>query len=69
VLEEADETVFWLELLAEAGIIAPHRIRLLLEEPNELVKMFSAACNTAKQRPQSSKAVCSNRQSQIADHK
>jgi four helix bundle protein len=67
VLEEADETVFWLELLAEAGIIAPRRIQQLLEEANELVKIFSAACNTAKQRKQKpGQAVqIANHQSQI----
>ncbi len=36
VLEEADETVFWLELLLEAGIVDPERLGPLVKEANEL---------------------------------
>src|SRR5690349_11025865 len=30
VIEEADETVFWLELLSEAGIVKPSKLTQLL---------------------------------------
>ena len=33
VLEEADETVFWLELLIETGIVQQPRMEALLIEP------------------------------------
>ena len=34
VLEEADETVLWLEFLADSGIIKPKRLEPLLNEAN-----------------------------------
>lgn len=48
VLEEADETLFWLELLVEAEIASPEKIRLLLIEANESVAIFVASLRTAK---------------------
>ena len=48
VVEEADETVFWLELLAESGIVKPEKLSDLLAEGNQLLAIFSAARSTAK---------------------
>ncbi len=48
VLEEADESVFWLELLGETGVISPERTRDLLKESNELVAIFGASLRTSK---------------------
>jgi four helix bundle protein len=48
VVEEADETVLWLELLSDSGIIKPDKLRDLLTEANELVAIFSASRRTAK---------------------
>src|SRR5947208_10953559 len=48
VLEESDETVFWLELLYEYGILKPELLHDLLREANELTAIFSAAHPTAK---------------------
>jgi four helix bundle protein len=48
VIEEADETVFWLELLAESGIVKPIKLRELLAEANQFVQIFSASRRTAK---------------------
>ena len=50
VLEEADETVFWLELLSKSGIVKPQRLIPLLKEANELVAIFAASRRTAKSR-------------------
>ena len=47
VIEDADETVFWLELLADAGIVAKARMEGLLTEANELVAIFVASRRTA----------------------
>jgi len=35
VVEEADETVFWLELLSETGVSNPNQVQDLLKEANE----------------------------------
>ncbi len=48
VVEEADETVFWLELLAETGVVSSERTRDLLKEANELVAIFGASLRTSK---------------------
>jgi hypothetical protein len=48
VVEEADETVFWLELLVETGIVAQARMDGLLIEANELLAIFAASQLTAK---------------------
>ena len=48
VVEEADETVFWLDLLIETGIVTPERSKDLLQEATELVAIFGASLRTAK---------------------
>ena len=48
VMEEADESVFWLELLSETGVVKAERAKNLLEEANELVAIFGASLRTAK---------------------
>ena len=48
VVEEADETVFWLELLIETSIIRKELVQELLTEANELLAIFAASHRTAK---------------------
>jgi four helix bundle protein len=48
VLEEADETLFWLELLIESGATHPEKVAALLKEADELVAIFVASLRTAK---------------------
>src|SRR5438270_9679366 len=48
VVEEVDETVFWLELLHEGEIVKPELLRELIQEANELAAIFAAAHRTAK---------------------
>jgi four helix bundle protein len=48
VLEEADETLFWLELLVDAGIARREQINLPLDEANQLVSIFVASLRTVK---------------------
>ena len=50
VVEEADETVFWLELLVETGIVTQERMDSLLLEANELLAIFAASQYTARKR-------------------
>lgn len=47
VLEESDETVFWIELLEETAQSHGPEIRELLAESRELVSIFSASHRTA----------------------
>ena len=48
VIEEADETVFWLELLVDSGMVPKARLNELSREANELVAIFVASQKTAK---------------------
>ena len=48
VLEEADGSLFWLELLVDAGSAPSERVSLPLKEANELVSIFVAFLRTAK---------------------
>ncbi len=48
VLEEADETLFWIELLVECGVASPETIASVRREADELVSIFVASLRTAK---------------------
>jgi four helix bundle protein len=48
VEEEADETVYWMELLIDARVVAPARIANLLSEANEIVSIAVTSINTAR---------------------
>jgi four helix bundle protein len=48
VLEEADESAFWLELMAETDTLSSARTQPLLKETNELAAIFGASIRTAK---------------------
>jgi four helix bundle protein len=48
VAEEADESVLWLELLIESGIIESEMTVGLLKEAKELAAILTASQGTAK---------------------
>jgi four helix bundle protein len=50
VVEEADETVFWLELLVDTEIVRETRMRKLMNEANELLAIFAASQRTARRK-------------------
>jgi four helix bundle protein len=50
VVEEADETVFWLELLVESGVVKPESLAGILREANELLAIFAASQRTVRSR-------------------
>jgi four helix bundle protein len=47
VEEEADESGFWLELIADAGLVTAARVKRLLQEANEITAMAVASRRTA----------------------
>jgi len=47
--EEADESLFWLELIAESGLMNTERLKDLTKEADELTAIFTATGKTAKQ--------------------
>ena len=48
VAEEADESVFWLELLEETKILNAKQLEGILKEARELAAIFSASHKTAR---------------------
>jgi four helix bundle protein len=48
VVEEAEETAFWLDCLIEAGIVKQELLVDLLAEANELVAIFAGSYRTAR---------------------
>lgn len=52
VEEEADESLYWLELLSEARIVNGDRLDDLMKEANELTAIFVASARTAKRHPE-----------------
>ena len=51
VLEEADESAFWIELLVDASKAAKQTADPLLKEANELTAIAAASINTARRNP------------------
>ncbi len=54
VLEEADEALYWLEILYETSIVKVDCLTLLMSEANELIAIFVATLKTAKDRQKTS---------------
>ena len=49
-LQELEETVYWLELLVDAGIVKADRMKELLAEANELIAILVTSAKTLKKR-------------------
>lgn len=47
-LKELDETVYWLELLTEGGIVPALKLADLQKETDELIAIFVSSINTSK---------------------
>lgn len=50
VLEEADESEFWLELVIESKVMKEKLVKPLLTESDELVAIFSKSIQSSKNR-------------------
>jgi four helix bundle protein len=62
VIEEADESAFWLELLVDAELVPEVKLKELKSEANQLVAIFNASRMTARKGSQS---TISNQKSTI----
>jgi four helix bundle protein len=49
-LQELDESVYWMELLVEAGIVPLARLDALMKEADELLAMTVSAVRTIKRK-------------------
>lgn len=50
VLEETDETLYWLELIVETQIMKSELLTPLLKEANELISIFVSSLTKAKRK-------------------
>jgi four helix bundle protein len=50
-LQELEETRYWLELLAESGIIHQERLAFLFQESDELMAILVTCVKKVKERP------------------
>jgi four helix bundle protein len=48
VEEEADETIYWMEMLIESGLIEKDRVAGLLDEANQIVAIVVSSIKTAR---------------------
>ncbi len=48
VEEEADEVIYWIELLVESGLIKESRVADLLNEANQIVAIVVSSIRTAR---------------------
>ena len=50
VEEEADEAIYWMELLIESGLVKKHLLEDLLAEASEIIAMVVASIVTSRQK-------------------
>ena len=50
VEEEADECLYWFELLVEAGLVHPPKLAELQREADEILSMVVASIRTARKK-------------------
>jgi four helix bundle protein len=48
VEEETDETLYWLEIIEQAKMVKPDKLKDLIKEANELLSIFVTSIRTAK---------------------
>lgn len=53
VLEEADECLYWMELIIEANLIPSNKLQSLMTEANEIIAMLVASLKTLRAKPHS----------------
>lgn len=47
-IEEADESIYWMEMLIEAGIMPKEKLAAPLKEADEIVAILTASVKTAR---------------------
>jgi four helix bundle protein len=65
VEEEADESIYWMELLIEGGFLPEAKLKDLLTETNEIVAMTVASIKTLRSRSRHPQSKIQNPKSKI----
>ncbi len=48
--QEADETIYWLELIAESSLVPTPRLKDLMDEAHQLLAIFISSAKTVKSK-------------------
>jgi four helix bundle protein len=67
VEEEADESAYWLEMIIEGELLKQKQVQPLLNEANELTRIFARSRISASHSLRAVKRQTSNRQSAIGN--
>jgi four helix bundle protein len=57
VLEEADECLYWMEILIEAELVAAEKLKSLMSETNEIIAMIVTSIKTLRTKNQSQSKI------------
>lgn len=57
VLEEADESLYWMELIVEANLISLNKLQSLMTEANEIIAMLVASLKTLRAKPHAERII------------
>jgi four helix bundle protein len=49
--EECDESLYWMELLVEGGVVSEKKLRPLMQETGEILAMLVASIQTSRRSP------------------
>ena len=49
--EECDESLYWMELLVEGGVMPEKKLRSLMQETGEILAMLVASIQTSRRSP------------------
>ena len=66
VLEEADESLYWMEILVESGLVPEYKLKNLMAETNEIVSMLVASLKTLRSKSKQSR-IYNSAQSKISN--
>ena len=50
IIEEADESMYWLEICEESNLLPKEKTKILIKEANELISIFVATIKTMKSK-------------------
>ncbi len=64
VEEEADESLYWMELLIEARIVEPKKLDPLMKDADELLAITVASIKTARKLKSNPKSAIANPKSE-----
>lgn len=48
VIEECDESIFWMELIVELGLLRYSQMELIIQEANEILAIMITSSNSAR---------------------